>query len=214
MVGPYSRCARPASRPDPRTSWSRNATLNSTSMAGTVSVAGSLRSGDWGGTISGHFHGPWLCRREEHGLERFTRAFAEAGFVVLLHDHRNFGSGDGAVWHDIDPWRQIADRRRAISFLESLPEVDAAGSAPGEELRRRPCARARATDRRIRAVVSQVPTVAPPRWSASSMRTSAHSFAASRSISSIRSVGPGLLSGQGCHRLLSPARAMVSGRTR
>ena len=61
---------------------------------------------------------------KEHGLERFARAFAEAGFVVLLHDHRNFGSSDGALRHDIDPWRQIADWRRAISFLESLPEVD------------------------------------------------------------------------------------------
>jgi dipeptidyl aminopeptidase/acylaminoacyl peptidase len=62
---------------------------------------------------------------KEHALERFARAFAEAGFVVLVHDHRNFGSSDGAIRHDIDPWRQIADWRRAISLIESLPEVDA-----------------------------------------------------------------------------------------
>jgi uncharacterized protein len=37
-----------------------------------------------------------------HGLERFARAFAEAGFVVLLHDHGNFGSSDGAIRHE-DP---------------------------------------------------------------------------------------------------------------
>jgi uncharacterized protein len=61
---------------------------------------------------------------KEHGLERFARAFAEAGFVVLVHDHRNFGASDGAVRNDIDPWNQIADWRRAISFLESRPEVD------------------------------------------------------------------------------------------
>ena len=61
---------------------------------------------------------------KEHGLERFAQTIADAGFVVLLHDHRNFGSSDGPVHHDIDPWRQIADWRRAISFLESLPEVD------------------------------------------------------------------------------------------
>jgi uncharacterized protein len=59
------------------------------------------------------------------GLERFARAFAEAGFVVLVHDHRNFGTSAGAVRHDIDPWREIADWRRAISFLET-PEVDLA----------------------------------------------------------------------------------------
>jgi fermentation-respiration switch protein FrsA (DUF1100 family) len=28
---------------------------------------------------------------KEHGLERFALAFAAAGFVVLVHDHRNFG---------------------------------------------------------------------------------------------------------------------------
>jgi dienelactone hydrolase len=61
---------------------------------------------------------------KEHGLERFAKAFAEAGFVVLVHDHRNFGSSDGENRGDVDPWQQIGDWRRAISFLESLPEVD------------------------------------------------------------------------------------------
>ena len=97
---------------------------------------------------------------KEHGLERFARVFAEAGFVVLLNDHRNFGSSDGALRHDIDPWRQIAGWRRAISFLESLPEVDpnrigvwGTSYAGGHVLV------LGATDRRIQAVVSQVPTI-------------------------------------------------------
>jgi dienelactone hydrolase len=63
---------------------------------------------------------------KEHSLERFARAFAEAGFVVLVHDHRHFGASGPAERGDVDPWQQIADWRRAISFLESLPEVDAA----------------------------------------------------------------------------------------
>ena len=62
----------------------------------------------------------------DHGLERFAHAFAEDGFVVLVHDHRGFGASDGEPRHDIDPWRQVADWRRAISYLESRPEVDAA----------------------------------------------------------------------------------------
>jgi cephalosporin-C deacetylase-like acetyl esterase len=33
---------------------------------------------------------------KEHGLERFALAFAAAGFIVLIHDHRNFGGSDGA----------------------------------------------------------------------------------------------------------------------
>lgn len=62
---------------------------------------------------------------KEHGLEPFARAFAEGGFAVLLHDHRAFGASDGEPRQDVDPWQQITDWRRAISYLESRPEVDA-----------------------------------------------------------------------------------------
>jgi glyoxylase-like metal-dependent hydrolase (beta-lactamase superfamily II) len=84
----------------------------------------------------------------------------ETGFVVLVHDHRNFGVSDGAERGDIDPWQQIADWRRAISFLENQPEVDAAhigiwgtSYAGGHAIV------LGATDRRLRAVVAQVPTI-------------------------------------------------------
>jgi uncharacterized protein len=97
---------------------------------------------------------------KEHGIERFARAFAEAGFVVLVHDHRNFGASDGVDRGDVDPWQQIADWRRAISFLESQPEVDAAqiglwgtSYAGGHAIV------LAATDRRLRAVVAQIPTI-------------------------------------------------------
>src|SRR6476469_10128847 len=97
---------------------------------------------------------------KEHGLDGFARVFAEAGFVVLVHDHRGFGASGGTPRFDVDPWVQIADWRRAISFLESHPEVDATrigvwgtSYAGGHVLV------LGATDRRIRAVVSQVPTI-------------------------------------------------------
>jgi fermentation-respiration switch protein FrsA (DUF1100 family) len=97
---------------------------------------------------------------KEQGIEPFARAFAEAGFVVLLHDHRNFGASDGALRHDVDPWRQIADWRRAISFLESQPEVDATRIGVwGTSYAGGHVIVLGATDRRIRAVVSQVPTI-------------------------------------------------------
>lgn len=97
---------------------------------------------------------------KEHGLERFARRFADAGFVVLVHDHRGFGASDGLPRNDIDPWVQIADWRRAISFLESLPLVDpdriglwGSSYAGGHAIV------LGATDRRLRAVVAQVPTI-------------------------------------------------------
>lgn len=97
---------------------------------------------------------------KEHGLERFAHAFAEAGFVVLVHDHRNFGASDGTPRQDIDPWAQIADWRRAISYLERRPEVDSnrigiwgSSFSGGHALV------LAATDQRVKCVVSQVPTI-------------------------------------------------------
>jgi fermentation-respiration switch protein FrsA (DUF1100 family) len=97
---------------------------------------------------------------KEHGLERFAHAFVDAGFVVLVHDHRGFGASGGSPRNDIDPWVQIADWRRAISFLESQPFVDpdriglwGTSYAGGHAIV------LGATDRRLRAVVAQVPTI-------------------------------------------------------
>jgi cephalosporin-C deacetylase-like acetyl esterase len=103
-------------------------------------------------------HGYALVK--EHGLEPFAQAFADDGFVVLVHDHRGFGSSDGEPRQDVDPWRQIADWRRAISFLESRPEVDpermglwGTSYAGGHAIL------LGATDRRLRCVVAMVPTI-------------------------------------------------------
>jgi fermentation-respiration switch protein FrsA (DUF1100 family) len=97
---------------------------------------------------------------KEHGLAKFAVAFADAGFVVLLHDHRTFGISGGEPRQDVDPWRQVADWRRAISYLESRPEVDpdriglwGTSYAGGHALV------LGATDRRIACVVAQVPTI-------------------------------------------------------
>src|SRR4051794_17269669 len=97
---------------------------------------------------------------KEHGIEPFAQAFAEDGFVVLLHDHRAFGASEDEPRQDVDPWRQIADWRRAISYLESRPEVDphpiglwGTSYAGGHAIV------LGATDRRLRAVVAQVPTI-------------------------------------------------------
>jgi len=97
---------------------------------------------------------------KEHGLERFARLFADVGFVVLVHDHRGFGASDGSPQFDVDPWVQIADWRRAISFLENHPAVDpdrigvwGSSYAGGHAIV------LGATDRRLRAVVAQVPTI-------------------------------------------------------
>ena len=97
---------------------------------------------------------------KERGLAKFAEAFADAGFVVLLHDHRTFGTSGGEPRQDVDPWRQVADWRRAISYLESRPEVDpdriglwGTSYAGGHALV------LGATDRRLACIVAQVPTI-------------------------------------------------------
>jgi fermentation-respiration switch protein FrsA (DUF1100 family) len=97
---------------------------------------------------------------KEHRLEPFALAFCQAGFVVLVHDHRNFGDSDGEPRHDIDPWAQVADWRRAISYLETLEEVDGRRIGIwGTSFSGGHALVLAATDRRVRCIVSQVPTI-------------------------------------------------------
>ncbi|WP_326566187.1 alpha/beta fold hydrolase [Amycolatopsis rhabdoformis] len=93
-------------------------------------------------------------------LPEFAKAFTDAGFVVIAHDHRNFGASTGTPRFDVNPWQQIADWRRVISVLEARPEVDASriglwgtSYAGGHAIV------LGATDRRLKAVVANCPFV-------------------------------------------------------
>ncbi|MFF4962025.1 alpha/beta hydrolase [Streptomyces sp. 900105755] len=95
-----------------------------------------------------------------HNIEPIARELAEAGFAVSLHDHRGFGDSTGTPRHDIDPHQQIEDWRRVIAHLQTLDSVDAdriglwgSSYSGGHALV------LGATDRRIKAVYSQVPTI-------------------------------------------------------
>ncbi|MGA5200659.1 alpha/beta hydrolase [Streptomyces variegatus] len=95
-----------------------------------------------------------------HGLDGYAQRFAAAGFAVVIHDHRGFGLSGGQPRRDIDPWRQLHDWRRVISFITTLEGIDpdriglwGSSYAGGHALV------LAASDRRIKAVVSQVPTI-------------------------------------------------------
>lgn len=97
---------------------------------------------------------------KEMRLDRFAEAFAEAGFASLVFDYRGFGASDGQPRQDIDPLAQIADYRNAISYARSLPETDrdrigvwGSSYSGGHVLM------VAALDRRVKAVVSQVPLI-------------------------------------------------------
>lgn len=100
---------------------------------------------------------------KEHHLDRYARVFAEAGLAALVFDHRCFGASDGAPRGEIDPIRQIRDYRDAISYARARPELDAGRiGAWGTSYSGGHVLVLGATDRRVRCVVAQVPTISGP----------------------------------------------------
>lgn len=94
-------------------------------------------------------------------IDHYAACFATAGFVVLVYDHRGFGSSDGEPRLEVDPAVQLADWRDAITFAQGLPQVDAArplgiwGSSFAGGL----AIVLAANDARIGCVVAQIPNV-------------------------------------------------------
>jgi hypothetical protein len=90
----------------------------------------------------------------------FAQRFAAAGLAAVLFDYRNLGSSDGARRQHLDPNMQIEDYRNAISFAETLEEVDASRiGAWGLSYSGGHVLVVGATDPRVRCVSSQIPVV-------------------------------------------------------
>lgn len=97
---------------------------------------------------------------KEMYLDAFAEVFAAAGLNVLVFDNRNFGASDGEPRQEIDPWAQVRDYRHAITYASTLSEVDptrigiwGSSYSGGHVLV------LGAIDRRVKAVVAQVPLV-------------------------------------------------------
>jgi len=103
--------------------------------------------------------GGW-CYTKEIVMPEYAEFFADAGIACLYFDYRNFGESDGTPRQHLDPWMQIEDYRNAISFAESLPEIDAnrigvwgISYSGGHALI------VGAIDSRVRCIVSNIPVV-------------------------------------------------------
>lgn len=97
---------------------------------------------------------------KEMYLDRYADSFAQAGFHVLVFDNRNLGASDGEPRGEITPWQQIDDFRNAITFAETIPGVDASRIGIwGSSYSGGHVLVVAATDRRVKAVSSQVPAV-------------------------------------------------------
>jgi len=95
---------------------------------------------------------------KEMDLDRYAEVFAAGGIAALVYDNRCLGASGGEPRQHIDPTWQRRDYRSAITYAQSLGEVDSdrigvwGTSYTGGTV----CIVA-ALDRRVKAVVSQVP---------------------------------------------------------
>src|SRR3954453_12192191 len=97
---------------------------------------------------------------KEMHLDDYAEYFAKAGFNVVAYDHQNFGDSDGSPRQEIDPVLQYRDLRNAITYATTRPEVDAARIGIwGSSLSGGHALVVAAIDKRVKAVVSQVPFI-------------------------------------------------------
>jgi fermentation-respiration switch protein FrsA (DUF1100 family) len=97
---------------------------------------------------------------KEMYLDTYAAAFSAAGLNALVFDNRNFGASDGEPRLEIDPVQQVRDYRHAITYAMTLPEVDPSRIGVwGSSYSGGHVLVVGATDRRVGAVVAQVPLV-------------------------------------------------------
>src|SRR5580700_3716943 len=97
---------------------------------------------------------------KEMYLDRFAEVFSQAGIAALVFDNRNFGASDGEPRQEIDPWAQLRDYRHAITYASTLPDVDASRIGIwGSSYSGAHVLVVGAIDRRVKAVVCQVPLI-------------------------------------------------------
>lgn len=97
---------------------------------------------------------------KEMYLSNFAERFSAAGFITLVFDYRYFGDSEGEPRSQSFPHEHIEDYRNAITWISDLPEVDSnrigiwgTSYSGGHVLH------IAAFDKRVKAVVSQVPAV-------------------------------------------------------
>lgn len=100
---------------------------------------------------------------KEQILPDFAAKFVDAGFVTMVFDYRYFGDSEGEPRSQNFPLELVEDCRNAITWISDQPEVDSQrigiwGTSYGGGL----VLYVSTYDRRVKAVVSQVPFALSP----------------------------------------------------
>ncbi len=92
-------------------------------------------------------------------LDAFAEHFNEkGGYSCLVYDNRNFGESEGTPRYEIVPAQQMSDYSDAITYAQTLDEVDPDQIAIwGSSYSGGHVLQVGAVDRRVKAVLSQVP---------------------------------------------------------
>ena len=94
--------------------------------------------------------------------DRYAEVLHEAGFAVLLYDHRNFGISDGEPRGELNPWVQARGYRDAIDYVCSLAEIDKSRVAiRGDSFSAGQVLVVGACDHRVKAIISQTTACGP-----------------------------------------------------
>ena len=97
-------------------------------------------------------------------IDRYAACFAEHGLPALVFDHGGFGGSQGSPRRELDPGRQLADWRDAITFALQQPEFASGGVGVwGSSFAGGLAMVLAAVDQRVRCVVAQIPHVSGPR---------------------------------------------------
>lgn len=92
--------------------------------------------------------------------DKYAEKFREAGFAVLLYDHRNLGISDGEPRQELNFWVQSRGYIDAIDFISNQPEIDADKIAVwGASLSSREAFLAGTIDDRVKAVIALIPAL-------------------------------------------------------
>lgn len=103
--------------------------------------------------------GGW-CYVKEIVMPSYAEHFVRGGLAAILFDYRNLGGSEGTIRQHINPWWQIEDYRNAISFAETLSEVDSERIAVwGISYSGGHVLIVGALDPRVKAIVSTIPVV-------------------------------------------------------
>jgi len=90
--------------------------------------------------------------------DKYAERFREAGFAVLLYDHRNFGISDGEPRQEINFWVQSRGYIDGIDFVISQIWIDSTKIAVwGASLSAREAFLVGSVDERVKAIINLIP---------------------------------------------------------